>query len=187
MADTYRSWVCAVLMVSFVGLQTTSALCASESESSSRETAASPSPGDSTPTTSTDEPTVAPEVSSAPLPPMTYSRFTLPESFVENPSSGGIANGARRPFTVTSTRSRAFAGQIYQGRPYRMNRDGSIAALMLGAAAAIGGTALLVYANRPECTMNQFAGGCGYGTKVIGGAVLSTGIVGLFIGALTWR
>jgi uncharacterized membrane protein YjjB (DUF3815 family) len=68
-----------------------------------------------------------------------------------------------------------------------MNRDGSIAALMLGAAAAIGGTTLLVYANRPECTMNQFAGGCGYGTKVIGGAVLSTGIVGLFIGALTWR
>jgi hypothetical protein len=45
----------------------------------------------------------------------------------------------------------------------------------------------LVYANRPDCNTNQFAGGCGYGTKVIGGAVLSGGIVGLFVGALTWR
>jgi uncharacterized membrane protein YjjB (DUF3815 family) len=68
-----------------------------------------------------------------------------------------------------------------------MSRDGSIAALMLGAVAAITGTALLVYANRPECTTNQLAGGCGYGTKVVGGAVLSGGVAGLFIGALTWR
>jgi hypothetical protein len=118
---------------------------------------------------------------------MWYSRFTLPESFVENPSLVGIANGAHRPFTITPTPSSALAGQIYQGRPYRMSRDGSIAALMLGAVAAIAGTAVLVYANRPECTTNQLAGGCGYGTKVVGGAVLSGGVVGLFIGALTWR
>jgi hypothetical protein len=82
-----------------------------------------------------------------------------------------------------------FAGQIYQGRPYRYRhrRDGSIAAIMVGAAAAITGGAVLAYANRPECTNNAFAGGCGYGTKVVGTAVLSGGIVGLFVGALTWR
>ena len=68
-----------------------------------------------------------------------------------------------------------------------MGRDGSIAAIMIGAVATITGAAILVYANRPDCNTNQFAGGCGYGTKVIGGAVLSGGIVGLFVGALTWR
>jgi hypothetical protein len=58
---------------------------------------------------------------------------------------------------------------------------------MIGAAAAIAGTAVLVYANRPECATDTVAGGCGYGTKVVGTAVLSGGIVGLFVGALTWR
>src|SRR4029077_11377490 len=133
-----------------------------------------------------EHPAVA-DVSATSLPPKGYSRFTLPESFVENASLVGIASGAHRTFTITPTTSSAFAGQIYQGRPYRINRDGSIAALMIGAVAAIAGTAVLVYANRPECTTNQFAGGCGYGTKVVGGAVLSGGVVGLFIGALTWR
>ena len=86
------------------------------------------------------------------------------------------------------------AGQIVQGPPYpypyppayHVRHDGSIAALMIGAAAAITGTAVLVYANRPECTFAPYAGGCGYGTKVVGGAVLAGGVVGLFVGALTW-
>ncbi len=64
-------------------------------------------------------------------------------------------------------------------------QDGS--EIILGAVASIAGTAILVYANRPECSTNQTANGCGYGTKVIGGAVLSAGIVGLVAGALTWR
>jgi uncharacterized membrane protein YjjB (DUF3815 family) len=68
-----------------------------------------------------------------------------------------------------------------------MRRDGSIAALMIGSVVAITGAAILVYANRPECDTRQFAGGCGYGTKVVGGAVLSGGIVSLVAGALTWR
>ena len=82
-----------------------------------------------------------------------------------------------------------FTGQIYQGPPYRYRRrhDGSIAAIMIGAAAVITGTAVLAYANRPECTASTAAGGCGYGTRVVGTAVLSGGVVGLFVGALTWR
>jgi hypothetical protein len=199
MAKTHRSWMSAAVMVSFVSLQTNTALFASENESSSIETPPSQSLADRTSDTqvatsagsastiSIREHPAAPDVSSTSLPPMGFSRFTLPESFVENPSLVGIANGAHRTFTITPTPSSAFAGQIYQGRPYRMSRDGSIAALMLGAVAAIAGTAVLVYANRPECTTNQLAGGCGYGTKVVGGAVLSGGVVGLFIGALTWR
>jgi hypothetical protein len=179
MTKTHRSWMSAAVMVCFVSLQTSTALFASDDESSSTETSVSQSLADSTSETQTATPAVSvPTIS---------SRFTLPESFVHDPSLVGIANGAHRTFTITPTTSSAFAGQIYQGRPYRINRDGSVAALMIGAAAAIAGTAVLVYANRPECTTNQFAGGCGYGTKVIGGAVLSGGVVGLFIGALTWR
>jgi hypothetical protein len=59
--------------------------------------------------------------------------------------------------------------------------------MVLGAAASIAGTAILVYANRPECSTNQTAYGCGYGAKVVGGAVLSTGIVSLVVGAVAWR
>jgi hypothetical protein len=46
---------------------------------------------------------------------------------------------------------------------------------------------VLVYANRPECSTNQTANGCGYGTKVIGDAVLSAGLVGVVAGTLLWR
>lgn len=198
MTNTHRSWMSAALMVSFVGLQTNTALFASDNESSSKETLELQSLADTTsdtqvttstesaPTISISEHPAGPAVSTS-VPPMGYSRFTLPASFVDNPSVVGIANGAHRTFAMAPTASSAFAGQIYQGRPYKINRDGSIAALMLGSIAAIAGTAVLVYANRPECTTNQFAGGCGYGTKVVGGAVLSGGVVGLVIGALTWR
>ena len=116
-------------------------------------------------------------VSSTELPRVERFRFTLDPGFFDtNPSS--------EPFAPPSS---AFARQVYQGRPYRMGgRDGSIKALMIGAVATITGTAILVYANRPDCDGNRSAGGCGYGTKVIGGSVLSAGIVGLTIGALTW-
>jgi len=100
-----------------------------------------------------------------------------------------------RHFFDGPVRFKASSGQIVQGQPYpypypaypyHHHHDGSIAAIMIGAAAAITGTAVLVYANRPECTFAPYAGGCGYGTKVVGGAVLAGGVVGLFVGALTW-
>lgn len=98
-----------------------------------------------------------------------------------NPFLGTDSN---RIFKLSDANS--FGGQIYQGRPYPMRHDTSIAALMIGAVATITGAAILVYANRPDCSMSPAAGGCGYGTKVVGTAVLSGGIVGLFVGALTW-
>jgi hypothetical protein len=180
MANTRRSWTSAVVMAAVVSLLTNSVLFASENEPSSTETTASQAPAES----AFNVPSTSPV-------PTEFSRLTLPEGFVENPSLAEIPNGAYRKFKFTPKftpePSSAFAGQIYQGRPYKINRDGSIAALMLGSIAAIAGTAVLVYANRPECTTNQFAGGCGYGTKVVGGAVLTGGVVGLVIGALTWR
>ena len=89
-------------------------------------------------------------------------------------------------FKPLSPEFTAAAGQVYRGRPYRLHHEGSVAAIILGSAAAIAGTAVLVYANRPECSANQYAGGCGYGTKVIGTSVLAGGVVSLFVGALTW-
>jgi hypothetical protein len=69
----------------------------------------------------------------------------------------------------------------------RGRSDAARGEIIFGAVASIAGAAVLVYANRPECNTNQMASGCGYGTKVIGGAVLSAGLVTLLIGAVTWR
>jgi hypothetical protein len=80
-----------------------------------------------------------------------------------------------------------FAQRGGRGRGYGGRRNGAAAAVFLGAAAAIAGTAVLVYANRPECSTIPTASGCGYGTKVVGGAVLSAGVVGLVVGAAMWR
>jgi hypothetical protein len=136
---------------------------------------------------SDDEHTAGTIVSSTELPRVERFRFTLDPGFFDtNPSSEPFAQGART-FKFVPTPSSAFARQVYQGRPYRMRgRDGSIKALMIGAVATITGTAILVYANRPDCDGNRSAGGCGYGTKVIGGSVLAGGIVGLTVGAITW-
>jgi hypothetical protein len=71
---------------------------------------------------------------------------------------------------------------------YGRRRNGAAQAeMILGAAAAITGAALLTYANRPECSVNAVADGCSYGTKVVGTAVTAGGIVTFLTGALTWR
>ena len=74
----------------------------------------------------------------------------------------------------------------FRGRG-RGRNDGAAAAIVLGAIGTIAGAAVLVYAGRPECNANPNLGGCGYGTKVVGGSVLTAGLVGLMVGALTWR
>jgi hypothetical protein len=88
--------------------------------------------------------------------------------------------------SATPAESTYFA-QRYRGRGYRGNRA-QREEVVLGALASIAGGAALVYANRPECSAtNDAASGCNYGTKVVGGAVLSAGIFSLLLGAMTWR
>jgi hypothetical protein len=65
--------------------------------------------------------------------------------------------------------------------------EGARTSIVVGTLAAIAGAALLVYANRPECRGNASANACGYGTKVIGGAVLTAGAVGIVAGTVSWR
>jgi hypothetical protein len=119
------------------------------------------------------------------------SPFTLTDEQLtaDAPAAAATARVWRGAFNVLPVESSAFAQRGgYGGRGSGGGRNGAVAALLIGATASIAGAAILVYANRPECgTTNQMASGCGYGTKVIGGAVLTGGIVALAIGALTWR
>jgi hypothetical protein len=93
-----------------------------------------------------------------------------------------------RPLVAMAPALDAAAAQPgYYARPPHHRNQGAATAIFLGAAGAIAGTAVLVYANRPECGLNPYAGGCGYGTKVAGGAVLAAGVVGLVVGAALWR
>ena len=107
-----------------------------------------------------------------------FPGFAAPEPI------GSVAQVWRNEFTVVPSESDSFA-QVYRGRG-RDRRDAALTAIVIGAAASIVGGAVLVYANRPECSTNPAAGGCGYGTKVVGGAVLAGGVAGMTIGALTW-
>ena len=74
----------------------------------------------------------------------------------------------------------------FRGRG-RGRSEGARTAVVVGALAAVTGAALLVYANRPECRNNASANACGYGTRVIGGAVLTAGAVGIVAGTVSWR
>jgi len=188
MARAHRMLMTGAVVVCLISAQWNGRLFASEEERTASETPA-PTSAELAPAIAVDEhPAATTDLSSA-LPQMEHARFTLNAlDFTANPSLGPVvAQGAHRPFDFLPAQSSAFAGQVYQGRPYRISRDGSIAAIMVGSVVAIAGAAILIYANRPECDVHQFAGGCGYGTKVVGGAVLSGGVVSLVVGALTWR
>ena len=75
----------------------------------------------------------------------------------------------------------------HHGGYHHGHNDGAQVAIILGTIGAITGAALLVYANRPECEAFPNAGGCGYGTKVTGGAILAGGIASITIGAVAWH
>jgi hypothetical protein len=188
MARAHRVLMTGAVIVCLISAQWNGRLLASEEERATGSETQAPTSAELAPAISVDEhPAGTTDLSSA-LPQLERSRFTLNAGdFTASPSPGPVAQGAHRTFNFVPTRSNAFAGQIYQGRPYRLRHDGSIAAVMIGSVVAIAGAAILVYANRPECDTHHFAGGCGYGTKVVGGAVLSGGVVSLVVGALTWR
>jgi hypothetical protein len=175
MARTHRLSTTAALIVCLACAPWSDTIFASEEELSSSEASSSqsvsglfsrpPSTAGRSPFTFTD------------------ARFT-----VDEPVGAADARAWRSAFNFTPIESSAYAQRRgYRGRGGGGGRSAAITAIALGAAASIAGAAVLVYANRPECRANQAASGCGYGTKVVGGAVLSAGIVGIFVGALTWR
>src|SRR5207248_1947751 len=76
-------------------------------------------------------------------------RFTLSNAI----ASLGPASADPWQRKIVSVESSAFAQRGYGGRR-RGDRNRAAAALVLGAVASITGTAVLVYANRPECSTN---------------------------------
>ena len=200
MARVHRVSLTGVVTVCLLSAQWNGPLLASEAGSSPSTTAISPLlitvSGAQVPTSLGLAPTIATgeqsiettDVSSASESQNGRARFTF-DALGVNQALGTAAPSAKRAFEVAPAEFNPPAEQIYQGAPYpyRPRRNGAIAAIMIGAAAAITGAAVLFYANRPECNTDPGAGGCGYGPKVVGTAALSGGLVGLFVGALTWR
>jgi hypothetical protein len=185
MMRMHRPTTTIVLIVCLLGTTSSKILFASDDASSSRAGSASPS-ADSRPT--------ANEVVSAISATVATPGTQLPgtSEFVRSvmePSPLVLARDtlATRSLTFAPDAPSGFAQRGYRGRGYSGRRNGAAAAVILGAAAAIAGTAVLVYANRPECSTIPTATGCGYGTKVVGGAVVSAGVVGLVVGAAMWR
>ena len=113
---------------------------------------------------------------------LTYNGKPLTAIGPRDDAHAQASRGSEPPSLSESTAFRQWGG-FRRGR----GRNGAEDYCSCCAAGTIAGAAVLVYANRPECNANPALGGCGYGTKVIGGAVLSAGLVGLTIGALTWR
>jgi hypothetical protein len=194
MARTPRLSTTGVLIVCLVGTQLSGTLFASDEELSSRATPSSQSVVNST--SDVPEETALPgPVAEASAGGQPAGGTEPPRSTVERPrftfnnSTGSLGPASAEVWQrkFVSIESSSFAQRNGYGGRRRGDRNGAAAALVLGAVASITGTAILVYANRPECNSNQLADGCGYGTKVVGGAVLSAGIVGLVAGALRWR
>ena len=174
MARTHRLSTTVALIVCLAGAPWSGTIFASDEEHSSTEASSSQSASG----------LFSSPASTAGRLSFTFTDAKLP---VLEPVGATDARAWASTFTVTPIESSAYAQRGYRGRGGGGGRSAAIAAIALGAAASIAGTAILVYANRPECGTNQTASGCGYGTKVVGGAVLSAGLVGIFVGALTWR
>ena len=198
MARTHRLSTIGALIVCLVGTGWSGTLFARDQEPSS-----SPAPSSQSVVNSTSEaqgrasasPAAAVSTGEQPAsvterPPSTVERLRLTlnnEAFTPKaPLGAASAQVWRSALTFVPGESTLNTQRGGYGRG-RGRRNGAVAAIVLGAAGSIAGGAILVYANRPECRTNQVATGCGYGTKVVGGAVLSAGIVGLLVGALTWR
>jgi len=124
------------------------------------------------PLSSADNPARAPLFAPSFHPP---SRFTLTDR---------LTNATLSP---TPPAKRALFADSGWGREHWDHHSGARAAIILGSMAAIAGGALLIYANRPDCSANHAASGCGYGTKVTGGALLAGGLVSVTLGAVTWH
>jgi len=171
MAGMHRLSTTAAVLVCFVVVQSAGAtLYASEGESSPGAAVSTPSP------------VIAPFET-----PVEHLRMTLRNQILAAPAPIGSApvwlNAG--PLAPGGTGTLASRRGLFWGRGDR--NEGARTALVLGTIATITGAALLVYANRPECSENGAASGCSYGTKVVGGAVASAGLVGIVAGALTWR
>jgi hypothetical protein len=117
---------------------------------------------------------------------------SLTQSFASTYTSHlAIGQETLRAMAIPLSASQPYASPVFAQRGWyrggRRHNGAAQAEMILGAAAAITGAALLTYANRPECSTNALAEGCSYGAKVVGTAVTAGGIVTFLTGAFSWR
>jgi hypothetical protein len=118
-------------------------------------------------------------------PRLAFSKEALIGNLLIDAAGRGMTSGT---LTFPSLESSFLAQRGWRrDRGVRHRNGAAQAEMILGAVASITGGAVLAYANRPECKARPTADGCGYGTKVVGGAVLTGGMASLLVGALTWR
>src|SRR6267154_2052152 len=148
MARTHRLSTTAALIVCLAGAPMSNSLFASDEELSSSEASSSqPISG-----------LFSSPASTAGRSPFTFTDARLTEI---EPAGPDNVRAWRGTFDFTPIESSAYAQRRGdRGRGGRGGRSAAIAAIALGAAASIAGTAILVYANRPECGANQTASGC---------------------------
>jgi hypothetical protein len=133
------------------------------------------------------EPSAAETVSSTPA-----TGVSLTQPFASGQTSHlAIGKETLRAMAIPLDASQPYASPWLAQRGWyrggRRHNGAAQAEMILGAAAAITGAAILTYANRPECGTNAFAEGCSYGTKVVGTAVTAGGLVTFLTGAFSWR
>ena len=177
MARTHRPSTIAILVVCLIGTPFGGTLLASEQEPSSRAAAT----GEQT-ASATDLLSGLPSTSERPL-------FAISDEVLTGRAPLGAASlrAWRNTLGVDTTDSSFAQRGWYRGRGRGGSNDAAQAEILVGVIASVSGAAILVYSHRPECNTRPTAGGCGYGTRVVGGAVLSAGVLSLVIGALTWR
>jgi hypothetical protein len=125
----------------------------------------------------------APDSTSAAQAPLVYNG--QPIASWSSPTT--VTTDAGRELLVIPANDARDTAQYGYGSRRGHRNQAALTAILLGAVGAIAGTGVLIYANRPECNVNPNLGGCGYGTKVVGGSVLTGGLVGLMVGAVMWR
>jgi hypothetical protein len=176
MARTHRPSTIAILVVCVFGAPLSGTLLASEQAASSR----APATGEQ-PASATDLFSGLPSTSERPL-------FAISDEALTGRAPLGAASlrAWRNTLGVDAANS-SFAQRGWRrGGGRGGHNDAAQAEILVGVIASVTGAAILVYSHRPECS-NPAASGCGYGTRVVGGAVLSAGVLSLVIGALTWR
>jgi hypothetical protein len=108
------------------------------------------------------------------------SPFVLSDEMLRRSLLESDGREARVPAT-------AYGQWGYYGPPPHHHHNGAAqAAIIFGSAAVIAGTAMMIYANRPECDSVVHSNDC-YGEKVFGGSILAGGIVSLTMGMVMWH
>jgi hypothetical protein len=175
MVRMHRAIATRVVILTFLGTQLNAVVFAAADGAAPQAQQSSPA-----------APSTAIDVESASGSPTTDAmRFTISDDFFAA-SAPAPKDLWRSAFAVVPLDAAGSGQRGFRGRG-RGRNDGARTAIIVGSVAAIAGTAVLVYANRPDCGNSPRPDGCGYGTKVVGGAVLSAGVVAILVGALTWR